>query len=361
MKSKSFVLMILSLGFGLVAAIGISQVMRANNANAQPIQEMGPVLVASDFLDMKTDLTEENVKIENWPAAIIPEDAATTLEDIKDMSIQVRMSKGMPIVKSTLIHKNSKSVIQIPEGYKVVAIKVSGDDMIGGLLNPGDKVDIIGLFKKTARDGRQQTISRTFLKALRVFSVNNKLSANIDRQETTTSNSAIVGVLVTEKQSEEIVYVQKTGDLKLVLRGEYVEGDDDVETLEDIMQLEDDPAFPPANNPVNGLASQASNSAASAVSGLFQQYAQAAVGAPRQPDSVIVWKGGEAEKYILAHGEVPQKIGFGESPLPPVSGTAPVSAESSDQDDDADLESGEDFDGGADNDRGAEEDQYRSQ
>ena len=363
MKSKSFVLMILSLGFGLVAAIGISQVMRANNANAQPLQEMGPVLVAGDFLDMKTDLTEENVRIENWPAAIIPEDAATSLEDIKDMSLQVRMSKGMPIVKSTLIHKNSKSVIQIPEGYKVVAIKVSGDDMIGGLLNPGDKVDVIGLFKKKGRDGQQQTISRTFLKALRVFSVNNKLSANIDRQETTTSGSAIVGVLVTEKQSEEIVYVQKTGDIKLVLRGEYVEGDNDVESIEDIMQLDESVAGndgSEGNNPAS-FASSASSSAAAAVSGLFQQYAQAAVGAPAEPTSVIVWKGGEVEKYIIAEGEVPQRIGSGEAAVPPLAPALSQPIPASNLEDSEALEDEDDFDGGAENDRDAEEDQYPSQ
>ena len=81
MKSKSFMLMILSMGFGLIAAIGISQVMGRSKGSNQPAQKMAPVLVAADHLDMNVLLTEENVKIENWPEAIIPEDAAVALED----------------------------------------------------------------------------------------------------------------------------------------------------------------------------------------------------------------------------------------------------------------------------------------
>ena len=47
MKSKSFMLMVLSMGFGLVAAIGISQVLGQKSANAEPEKAMGPVIVAA--------------------------------------------------------------------------------------------------------------------------------------------------------------------------------------------------------------------------------------------------------------------------------------------------------------------------
>lgn len=236
MKSKSFMLMILSMGFGLIAAIGISQVMGRSKANATPITEMGPVLVAADHLDMKQELTLENVKIENWPMNIIPEDAATNIEEIADMVVLTRLSKGMPIVKSTILNKKEAGTISIPEGFKVVAVKVSGDSNIGGLLEPGDKVDVIGLFKRRNNLGQTQMTTRTFLKALRVFSINNQMSIREDREQSNSAGSAIVGVLVTEKQSEEIYYVQRTGEIKLVLRGDHVASDDEVEDLSDIIE-----------------------------------------------------------------------------------------------------------------------------
>ena len=232
MKSKSFMLMILSMGFGLIAAIGISQVMGRNNGPVVAAPKMGPVLVAADSLDHKTLLNEENVRIENWPIEIIPEAAATSIEQITDMAIKTRMSKGLPIMMNDLVHKNEVSRLNIPDGYKVVAIKVSEDDTIAGLLNPGDRVDVIGLFKTTSRTGEKRSFSKTFLKGLRVFSVNSQMTANTgSRSESSTRGNAIVGVLVTEKQSEAIVYVQKTGTLKLVLRGDELEVDNNDEDL----------------------------------------------------------------------------------------------------------------------------------
>ena len=234
MKSKSMMLMVLSMGFGLIAAIGISQVMGRSNS-ATPAMKMGSVLVAADHLDIHAKLTEENVKIENWPANIIPEDAVTSLEGITDKIVLSRLSKGMPIVGSQCISEKEhmKRRLTIPEGYKVVAIKVSGDDTISGLLNPGDKVDVIGFFKNKA-NGETQTTSKTFLKALRVWSVDGSRRATREEGGNGGGN-AIVGVLVNEKQSEDIYFAQKTGSIKLVLRGDYVEGDEDVEDLADLM------------------------------------------------------------------------------------------------------------------------------
>jgi pilus assembly protein CpaB len=225
--------MVLSLGFGLVAAIGINQVMKSNRADAQPVQAMGPVLVAADHMDLNTILTEDNVKIENWPAQIIPPEALTKIEEIAEMSTTVRMSQGMPIVRPNVQHKNQRTVIQIPEGYKVVAIKVSSDQTFSGLLNPGDKVDIIGIFKKrNRRTNQMETVSTTFLKALKVFATGNKLKSG-NRGENTTG-STIVSVLVTEKQSEQLVFAQSTGQIKIVLRGDDLkdgEGNTDIKKL----------------------------------------------------------------------------------------------------------------------------------
>ena len=49
MKSKSLILMVVSLGFGLIAAIGISQVM-GNNKQVEPTVERAQVLVAAKSL-----------------------------------------------------------------------------------------------------------------------------------------------------------------------------------------------------------------------------------------------------------------------------------------------------------------------
>ncbi len=340
MKSKSFMLMILSVGFGLIAAIGISQVMGRSQANANPVTEMGPVLVAADHLDMKALLTTENVKIENWPLNIIPEDAATSIEDITDMVIRTRLSKGMPIVKSTIVNKKEANNISIPEGFKVVAIKVSGDSNIGGLLDPGDKVDVIGLFTRRNNLGQTQTTTRTFLKALRVFSVNNQMTARDDRQQSASSGSAIVGVLVTEKQSEEIYYVQRTGEIKLVLRGDHVETDEEVEDLADIMEWGD------LDLPDNGEGQPQSDVAQGR--GLLSAFG---VSGKREQLSMTIWRGNSAEVVTFEPGKIPKT---------PTADAKPTK-KASDQADGEEGSDEADSDGSNEIDRSLEQDQYRGE
>lgn len=222
MKSKSLILMIVSLGFGLVAAVGISQVMGRGSGNTQPQISMGPVLVSVKQLDLNELLDDTNVKVENWPTEIIPENAATSLEQIENKVVVTRMSKGLPVLMSDIINKNEVKDLAIPAGYKVVALPVATDDTIAGLLGPGDKVDVIGIFK-VRRNNEFRTISKTFLKAITVFSVGSQIRRNTERES---NGSSIVGVLLNEKQAEQIVLVQKEAQLKLVLRGPDAENEE---------------------------------------------------------------------------------------------------------------------------------------
>lgn len=231
MKSKSMILMFVSLGFGLIAAIGISQVMGNNQGPAQPTRSMTPVLVAVDHLPLHAKLTEENVRIDHWPSDIVPEDAATDLAEIAEQAVMTGVAKGMPILKKDIKPYANISRLPIPPGFKVVAIKVSADDTISGLLRPGDHVDVIGVFK-TREAGQTVSISKTFLKSVSVFNVDDSFHNEGPREAGNSKNNSIVGVLVNERQSEHLVLVQKVAQLKLALRGNNIDDDEDTELAE---------------------------------------------------------------------------------------------------------------------------------
>lgn len=218
MKSKSLVLMVLSLGFGLVAAIGISQVMGRNNPEAPKIQTR-TVIVAADDLEYKTLLTPENVKEEQWPVDIIPANAVTSMDQITDMATQTFVAKQMPISTSNIVHKKQLNVIHIPRGFQVIHIKVSAEDTGNGLLQPNDRVNLIGHIKNRP--------ARAFLKGLRVFSVNAQLTATSgNREEQGSRSDAIVGILANERQAEMIMQVLKEGKLKLSMLGDSIDFDE---------------------------------------------------------------------------------------------------------------------------------------
>ena len=246
----------------------------------------------------------------------------------------------MPINKSIIVNKKEANNISIPEGFKVVAVKVSGDSNIGGLLDPGDKVDVIGLFKRRNNLGQSQTTTRTFLKALRVFSVNNSMDSRDDRSQSGSSGSAIVGILVTERQTEEIYYVQRTGEIKLVLRGDHVATDDEVEDLTDIMEWGDmDAPQVEGEEPENGKTPGGSLVSTLGVSGTTESV------------SMTIWHANSPEIVTFKPGKLPSRTTSDSDPV----------VTSSEQDGDEEERERADSDGSNEIDRELEQDQYRGE
>ena len=249
MKSKSLVLMALSLGFGLVAAVGISQVMGQKGQNKTPEVATLPVMVAIDHLDSKTKLTAENCTIEQWPATMVPPDAVASFDDVKDKLLSGRVAKKMPILKDMVVSRDKFVELPIPAGMKVVGIRMPPDDLIGGLLTPGDRVDLIGVFG--APNGAK--VTRTFLTKVQVFSIDNNTQTELDRKLKGTGG-AIVGVLVSKIQAEQLILAQAVGQIKLALASSDDPGTipnltDPQQALASLDPLGLGPANPPAAEP----------------------------------------------------------------------------------------------------------------
>ncbi|HMO12986.1 MAG TPA: Flp pilus assembly protein CpaB [Pirellulaceae bacterium] len=215
MKSKSVFLMAVSLGFGLIAAIGIRQVMgRSANSN-QPSIEMMPVIVAAKDIEPSTEMTKEMVTVEMMPRQSVPEGAASKLEQVEGKITRARVGRRFAINLADLVDKSEVNTLAIPPGYKVVGINVSAEEHINGLLQPGDLVDIMGVFRQNQNHG---AMAITFLKKVRVFSVDGALRAELGR-DGKTKNTTVVSVLATQKQAEKLVLVQRMAELKLALLG----------------------------------------------------------------------------------------------------------------------------------------------
>jgi pilus assembly protein CpaB len=220
MKSKSLILMVVSLFFGLIAAVGISRVMgRNSSADTNPKTKLIPVVVATEFLDHDTQLSEKNCKIENWPAEIIPENSASSLEQLKLKAVTVRVNKGVPISMNDVIDITQISTLMIPPGFCLQGVKVSEEDVLNGLIQPGDHVDLIGFFEKQNSKGERDMRITTFMKNVKVFSVDGVTRRESGpRKSEGSSGEKILGLLVTLKQAEQVVLVQRVATLRVVLR-----------------------------------------------------------------------------------------------------------------------------------------------
>jgi Flp pilus assembly protein CpaB len=222
MKSKSIFLMAVSLGFGLVAAVGITQVMGRNKTEPKAEVPKQPVLVAINDLDINTELTAEMFKEEQWPAEYVPEGVVTSVEEIEGKVCTSRVGKNGTVFLANLVNKWDFRDKKIPAGFKVYGVTLGSADHLYGLLEPGDLVDLIAVFRNNRTTGPS---SQTFLRKVRVFNIGSSTSKDPEGRSGVKGN-IVVGLLVTEKQSEKIALVNKVADLNLAMRsGEDTEED----------------------------------------------------------------------------------------------------------------------------------------
>jgi pilus assembly protein CpaB len=216
MKSKSIVLIAISLGFGLVAAIGITQVMGRSKSSAVAEVPKKPVLIAKKDLDIDTELMADMFSVEQWPANLIAEGTVTKLEEIEGKVLLARAVKGGPVVLTNMVNKTDLKTKKIPAGFKLIGIELGSDDHIAGLLQPGDLVDLIAVVRQTRNAA---PTSQTFLRKVRIYNVGTNTTKDIEARNVAKGNT-VVGLLVTEKQSEQILLVKKYAELKIALRSD---------------------------------------------------------------------------------------------------------------------------------------------
>ena len=96
MRGKSLALLIVSLGCGLVASLGITQVL-AKRGDSTPT-DTTPVYVATADIGIGSVASEENVKVEQWPKDKVPAGALVRMEDLDG---RLRGRKSTPASRSS--------------------------------------------------------------------------------------------------------------------------------------------------------------------------------------------------------------------------------------------------------------------
>jgi len=212
MRMKSLILIFIALGCGLVASIGISQVM---NRDPGPTLEMEQVLVALTDVDIGTKLDAQNVKLEDWPKAKIPEGAVRRLEDVKEKFANARFFKGEPLHVNKISDTLTNIANKVPPGYRAMPVKVDEDTVMKGI-SPGDRVDVMVFLKRNGND-IPETGAFTILKNVRVFAVNTNTERASDSAGAAV-NFKTVSLLVKPEHARELAVATAMGKIMLTLR-----------------------------------------------------------------------------------------------------------------------------------------------
>jgi len=220
MRAKSLFLLMLALGCGLVASIGITQVMAKRTTAVQvPTADMTPIFVALDDIPTGDPVTPQLIKLEQWPKDKVPPGSLTKLEDVENRRPKTKIYKGAPLLENQLLPKgaNQGATVQIPKGYRVVAVKV--DDVSGSsnMIRPGDRVDILLHVQRDPGRGIDTTKAQTILEDIKVFAVNDVFDLDAAGHEKKIA-ARTISLLVTPSQAEKVTLATEMGKLRMVMR-----------------------------------------------------------------------------------------------------------------------------------------------
>ena len=142
MRSKTLVLLMLALGCGLVASVGISQMLQRQDQG--PAGDTSPVWVVKTEIKQSDPLTVQNLKLEQWPKEKIPAGALSKLEDIDGKRARVNLVVGEALIDKRVLDKNQMTAsYTVPDGFRLYCLPATPESSIGGLLHPDDRVDVL--------------------------------------------------------------------------------------------------------------------------------------------------------------------------------------------------------------------------
>jgi pilus assembly protein CpaB len=213
---RTTLLLAVALGCGLVAAIGALQyVKKAPVAPAAP-QEMQRLLVASQEININDKFTADNVQEVEWPKKQVPFGAVESLDALENRFASVRLYVGEPIMMGKTMGMDDSGALKVPNGSRVVSVKVTADSAVSNLIRPGDHVDVVAVLRKCADNPTPR--SKTILESIRVFAVNSEMGRSPDRDKIV-PDARTVSLLLTPEQVERLIMAAELGQIKLSLRG----------------------------------------------------------------------------------------------------------------------------------------------
>lgn len=145
MRPKTLALLAVAVMCGLVAMMGVQQVL--SNQGGQKT-ELSQVLVAKAEIGPGEPLNESNVEFKEFPAGTIPEGAIVSKEQLQERTLKSRVFAGSQILEAMLGMKGVRNAAsEVRDGMSVASVPIDQTMTGVGLIQPGDHVDVLVTFR----------------------------------------------------------------------------------------------------------------------------------------------------------------------------------------------------------------------
>lgn len=177
---------------------------------ARPTVSFGTLVVAAEPLRFGSPLSRKSVREIPWPESDLPPGSFATADDLfkdGDRTVLYPLEQGEPLFASKLTGPGERAALSrlISDGNRAVTLRVNDVAGVGGLVLPGDRVDVV----LTTSD-----VAEVILQDVRILSIDQMA----DEKSTEATVAHTVTVEASPEAAQKLVLAQSVGSLSLVLR-----------------------------------------------------------------------------------------------------------------------------------------------
>ena len=226
---------------GLLAAyLSWNYVQRAGQSSRSA--GLVPVVVAAQDVPVRTQITAQMLTVKQVPADARHEKAFTALEQLDGKVTNLPISAGEQVLATKFFARKEDSglAFRIPPGKRAVSVNVNEVISTGGLIVPGDFVDVIAIFANSGNQGdATQDTAGIVVQNIEVLAVAQSIQTPAGdvtgtqamagqvtgnrpdtRQEAVARPNARTATLaVSPEEAQKLILAESRGQIRLALRG----------------------------------------------------------------------------------------------------------------------------------------------
>lgn len=215
-RIRIFVVIVLALTAGGALAYGTYNYMQNAPAARTVSMPTRPVVVAAADLDIGAEIGRDDIRMIDWPANAVPQDAIGDPKDVIGRGLIMPVIQYEPILPMKLASKEAGAGLPpaIPPGLRAVSVRVNEVIGVAGYVVPGTRVDVVATINPTTQ--HQDITSKVVLTDVQVLAAGTKLERSADTDKPIPVN--VVTLLVNPDEAERLTLASNEGKIQLALR-----------------------------------------------------------------------------------------------------------------------------------------------
>lgn len=229
--------------FGTLAALFTGLYLTGIEARYKKNAENVTVLIARQYIDQGTMIDPEAVEERSIPKSYLQPKAICSLQELKGTDGRKQFMATAPIEKGEQIMTTKLSMLGmdtgiasvIPTAHRAVTLTFSSE-LVNGIVKPGNRVDIIGIFQYEDKANQVHETAVTVLQNILVLAVRNTMLGSFSERsadgtaaghtepELYDSGSVPLSLSVTPVEAEALTLAAERGNIRFSLRPTADEG-----------------------------------------------------------------------------------------------------------------------------------------